>query len=861
MYIQSTQGWSTSQEGTHNFLYRSVSTVPLTTLEPFIQQLNQCKNPDIAIPELVRLGDGDIYFREPRGVRSVEDFLETAPSTSAKLFVLQQLIKLLDNLHTFVGIAHGGLHIGCLSIDSEDTLVLGGITPSMNDFEQDVISLAPLLEQFLSEPNEEDILNLLRNKPLPKMRRRIQQTLANNEWEQVVSDWEEAINQTILEESSEDFSAEDGRIETPVLPDALEIFEEVPSADMLLNPSVDSVEETAFGDIDFWNQEEDIEEIEETLPLPQSFLSDIPLSSKDTSQVSLEKVTLSQSQDTLQSFELSEVQEEDELDFFETALEDLLPEYDDYDDDELFDFDDPSEELTLTTSNTEIQETEPIGIAELSVEEELEWLSDETESFAIEDFSPDAPTEAVQQNVSFFDDYAEEESNKWLWVAGFAVVSGGVWALIPTEQVIEPLVLNEVDVPTEVNTAETLDATTPNENTFQNSPIGSMDKAFDSTSEKPTVVPVIEKKPQNKPGIKTKSESKKTPPQSSISSSEKQVNKREIATPFKKVTTEPLVNTYPKTVAELPEPKKGVAKAEPKKGVTKAETKKVVTKTKGKVIEPLIAANPIQTVQERQPLEQKVSSVEKGIKNLEITETPEVIVAQQVQAVEEVNPWNSTKESATKESSTTNTDTLPLGIEMETEQSSTEVEAVSESSKRVEERLTKELNQFSKSANLGVLEQSEIEKLSTVSATSPNFTRANAILLTQGQRSNNTGLISQSLEKILSVDSNQHIPVFLLAMAQHMFNQQDFDTARTYLVQAETNWGNTERDQLMILRAQRDNIVAHLSYIHYLETGSDDSRMQSMTQFRKVQREARRAKLLDLYERAEGKMNSLRKKS
>ena len=171
------------------------------------------------------------------------------------------------------------------------------------------------------------------------------------------------------------------------------------------------------------------------------------------------------------------------------------------------------------------------------------------------------------------------------------------------------------------------------------------------------------------------------------------------------------------------------------------------------------------------------------------------------------------------------------------------------------------MNQFSRSAHRGTLESVQIEKLSSVSPTSEAYTRANAILLTQGQRNNNNDLIGQSLEKILSIDGNQHLPVFLLAMAQHMFNQQDFETARSYLIQAETNWGNTERDQLMILRAQRDNIVAHLSYIHYLETGSDDSRMQSLTQFRKVQREARRAKLIDLYDRAETKMKSLRTRS
>ena len=85
-------------------------------------------------------------------------------------------------------------------------------------------------------------------------------------------------------------------------------------------------------------------------------------------------------------------------------------------------------------------------------------------------------------------------------------------------------------------------------------------------------------------------------------------------------------------------------------------------------------------------------------------------------------------------------------------------------------------------------------------------------------------------------------------MAQYQFNTQNIDGARDYLLQAENNWQHIQRDQLVILRAQRDNIVAHISYTAYLETGSEDSRLQSITQFRKVQREARRGKLTSMFE-------------
>ena len=166
---------------------------------------------------------------------------------------------------------------------------------------------------------------------------------------------------------------------------------------------------------------------------------------------------------------------------------------------------------------------------------------------------------------------------------------------------------------------------------------------------------------------------------------------------------------------------------------------------------------------------------------------------------------------------------------------------------------------MSTTAVQGKLSSNEIESLQSIDSTESTFTRANAIVLTHGQQSGNVELIEGSLSKILSVDANMHKPVFLLAMAQHQFNQQNLDEAREYLMQAEVNWANVERSQLTVLRAQRDNIVAHLSYISFMETGSEDSRLQSLTQFRKVQREARRAKLRSLFEQAESKMQMLQR--
>ena len=67
MKVTTNQGWSTLQEGTQHFLYRSVSSLSFARLESLVQRLQDCQNPAIAIPEIVRLANGEVYLKEPRG--------------------------------------------------------------------------------------------------------------------------------------------------------------------------------------------------------------------------------------------------------------------------------------------------------------------------------------------------------------------------------------------------------------------------------------------------------------------------------------------------------------------------------------------------------------------------------------------------------------------------------------------------------------------------------------------------------------------------------------------------------------------------------------------------------------------------
>lgn len=1070
MQTQNTHGWSTLQEGNAHYLYRPISSMGFTNLEAMIQQLQACQNKQIAVPEIVRIANGDIFLKEPRGIRSLEDFFKTDPTTRAKLFVAQQLVKLLENLHTFVGISHGGLGLHCLSIDADNKLVLGGISPTSQTPSEDIPALQALLTNIFNQPSESDTLKKIQSSSLKKMRRRIKMMLAEAAWDDVQADWSTAIDQTNIEESSEELPLDstsanaDGTLSAMVEIDSMtdpvtdstrdpiedvDIFEdELPEPVSFKLSSEQSVQDATSkqsNQTDFdWELDDDWEDVDIDGWLDPAVDSEAPDSDTENAPVTNngindnstgdnvihpetathDRVTNEDNNDESQNDDRNEDRPEDALStitpemFGEATLEDWFNEPEDTmpltksdllsatsdaieeisdfeDDDEVLLFSmkpkAPKSDSSLTHDNVDSfdEKTEIFSSPSSSnmdtptddyVESDDDMASNETLDFLLENEKDDLASlteEAQFQNIDEIDEFTVEEPSeeipaldddgdfatdifsrssllgtldipadevqstleeadmsdswfvntpkstvqstltnenpssvsntdngipKWVWAASAAVVAGGAWAALHQNDVAEPAVLideaqtkgvddidseldseldskkaqqaiaeadkdeqsaetiqmvastNTNDDELSVNSEDSVALTMPNEATTKPAPTV-------SNSTKTTRIKSAIAKPKPKQTKKVRTTAKKTAP--------KKVSTK--ASPFTSPTETEAVETT--TVKTLPTPKKKrpLPVEAPLQEKSSAQQKQ---KVEGEATpKPKQEANvqPIaQTVQE--PVPAPIEKIEK------VEQVEKVEKVEQVEKVEKVVETNNSSEQVqqdqeSQQDTTPVEDTQPTATELSTEEKAPEPNV--EDSKTepdgswgtLETPSLDTLNpisatdyrNWSSNAVQGKLNDLAIERLQSVNPEDASFTRANAILLTHAQQSGDAGLIGDSLEQLLSLDSNTHKPIYLLAMAQHQFNMQNLDGAREYLMQAELNWGNVERSQLMVLRAQRDNIVAHLSYVSFLESGSEDSRLQSLTQFRKVQREARRAKLRSLFEQAESKMQQLQR--
>ena len=1129
MKAKTTHGWNTLQEGTEHYLYRSVSTLSFAKLEALVQRLRDCQNPYIAIPEIVRLANGEVYLKEPRGIRSVEDFLGTSPSTRAKLFVVQQLLKLLENLHSFVGTAHGDLHIGCLSIGLDDKLILGGISPDNVEITGDIDSLKQLFVHFFSQPTEIEVLKSLKGSSLKKMRRAIKGLLAEDAWDDIQSDWSTAIQQTSIEESSEDLNgvgqhhlAEtdtnngndpfdfDDLDQTLDLGNPLEDLDGMPepqnisakqeleTLDALFDEFDDLDALDVFGD-ELSPQTGDIE----ALPSPMNLQEEAPLagaSEKESvgdewSDVDLDvwldevpepaKVHEVQSSTRLQSdsVDASEVSanatvtpdlfsEGFEEDWFSTN-EDTMPlnremdltsleadqqtgadleEISDFDDEddvtELFAISQGPNSHRLTSQGAELDiQAPPPGAAQVeltsrddnhnsqpvdnsetdsSTLDDVDWFNNtDTADFMLSDFELDElSTEASLQSVNEIDEFSiedddfdlddllpneaevqaasqisvdleanenlvatdifsrssiledidhdegdseagfaaeqqiygddgaditdsatnetlnvsksetvqdlddwfgpsndtsstsstsletatsesqtdEQSISKWMLVAGAVVVAGGAWATTQTRKVDTPSVrIDETQTkkspaqaenPEAVAATETKEQTAEQADSVDNDNVSTAKTTAVSANETPAVNTAVNNTAPTGRSPKTVVKKAKTT---------KAKKSAQSTTPFAKAKTSKPVQKTPKTTVQtLPTPKKSAkVVAKPESNVTApmapavdsvdttpAKSQTEQTDSAQTTVTPdAIAASLTQMVNQNPKKQPSEKPDEAATAN-----TLETVKTQPNEKSTQANPWvteevdttvtpdtpgpnteaDSVTEAVTDVSSEASTPIVDDNQAVEIEQTVSEsVVAEVNATERVLEDVVEAptpklasstLSQMSQDAVSGNLSDKALETLQKVASSDDTFTRANAIVLTHAQQSNSPELIESSLTKILSVDENTHKPIYLLAMAQYQFNQQNLDGTREYLMQAEMNWANVERTQLSVLRAQRDNIVAHLSYISFLESGSEDSRLQSLTQFRKVQREARRARLQSLFEQAESKMQKLQRK-
>jgi|GEM_PF-4154606 len=1058
MHTQNTHGWSTLQEGSEHYLYRPVSSMGFNSIESMVQALQDCQNPAIAIPEITRLANGDIYLKEPRGIRSVEDFLTNAPSTRAKLFVVQQLVKLLENLHTFVGVQHGDLHLGCLSIDTDNKLILGGITPSTANNTVDVAALQNILQNMFPAPSEADVLSQLQSTSLKKMRGSLKNLLVEDTWDEIQSDWSTAVHQTSLEESSEELPVEDNLFDdldqTMDIPAPSENFQTDPSDSGALfdldtsipvpnnfhshndtSPDLseglneglneedwENVEDGENGaddwddvDLEGWldealpepasvefssmpeptsrpvvnipefsptdtitpemfgdNFEDDwFTDLEETLPLPpKQDLADKEASRQthsDLDEVSdfeddeandLTSFSTPISDSFENSLKRTDSESTEEDPWFETdvteRLDSLLTndlennleieantqQLDDFDEFDEFDEFDPdfSEADDLISDNIDLDnptmddedfstdvfsrsslfgtldipldtldqndidiKPEQSNTVKETTPDEHDWFADTTSSV---NTMPEEP---------LIEEDAETNSGgipKWVLAASAVVVAGGAYAATQQQTISEPAVFVDEGqvkgqqqelqptptvrtttvaatdsdknlITTVAGIASTSDTTNPAVDLNPSTPQVSDTKKVSSneatssvketavTSKKTTKILGKSTSPSTKQKARSNDKNTIATP-SKLTASKKE----RAGSPFAK-SVKPTVAPTQKTsttVATLPMPKKAALPPSvvEREAVRKPAPERITTNKSSVAKQMVIKDAP--TVQQKTPIVNKSTVTTTTTDPLTVADS----LTSMVPTSDVKSSEDSTKTQTASVPSQDSTAPKPMVDKPIKETVPVETKTVQDTITSEQNELTanntepktslpkttasrKELTKLSTTAVQGKLSSNEIKSLQSIDSTESTFTRANAIVLTHGQQSGNVELIEGSLSKILSVDANMHKPVFLLAMAQHQFNQQNLDEAREYLMQAEVNWANVERSQLAILRAQRDNIVAHLSYISFMETGSEDSRLQSLTQFRKVQREARRAKLRSLFEQAESKMQMLQR--
>ena len=953
--------WNLIQDGTQQYLLRKISNTPLSNIEHFVQRLQLCKHKSIAIPELVRLADGDIYFKEKRGPKTLEQFVQTQPSTQAKLFLLHQLSRALDNLHTFVGMPHGNLTIQCISITESGDMLLGGLECNKNKQEVDTADLHKIISILLHLPEEQVLIQRLQGLQPFRVRSELQNLLADDNWEVIVSSWKNAVHQTSNEESSEDIedvemfdvsldllqqesALFDTHEESPT-PISLEKnytpkFSENKEDSDLEESAVSTTEETVaitFDDDDFGFI------LEEELPTP--------------AQITLEKTPLPTAENSKEfSVDVTEA----------VSATPSLPEL------EFDDMDDATEAIPSTSAvqlkkqrNTDIFanlfSTTNDFSNDFSIEgtEDIESIEDASaDVYSIDDIPeyqsmgeihpPTSPTPILQK-----EDIRDQYLDTWMQTPapakypqktaptffekhGFWMITGlGVvattWGIylqnnkpssITRETVSQSKeklnkVLQQTPVPqlekrqslpqeepptasveTTVVDAEvpitTPDATTPVESTTNSvvAVVSVPKEASTNTKEEPpsvvasqkienipTVSRVEEKtsptkKQQPKPTTQ-KLESKKDPGVSADSSAKKEQKKTEkpntLSVQTQKKNQEQTVykeqkenkeNTSVKTVS-TPKTTSNTNKSQNTTNKPNKATTTVVVPTNSTTVVStntdvsnlqdnyLTQSNSLQNNLDLRGADNQTMLISDSVENVfeaqPSTSSPaqtdtlpssESIVAMATQTERET-PKEKQQEPSGEKKTVTPDITEDIPVE-KTQSLDTTAQPSSKSSKTKDIVSPTNWDDVSTLAINGHIDTRTLEQIRSIEKTDPNFTRVNSIALTYGQQSNDIAVIQESLTKILSLEQNQNQPIYLLAMAQHQFNSKNFEQTREYLLQAEKNWGNVDRDHLASLRLQRDNIVAHMSYVTYMQNGKEDSRIQSLMQFRKVQRNAQK---------------------
>lgn len=872
MQFQNSLGWKTTHDGLKQYLIREVPHEQHQKIERFVSRLQTCRHKLIAVPKLIHSSNGQVLLQERRESKSLEDFLASDPPTKTKLYLLRQLSHALENLHTFVGLAHGSLHQNCISISEEGELLLGGITYNTGNLQSDRQELHNLIAIVLSKDSEKEIRKSLGGLAPFRIRNKINKLLQNESWENVVSDWKDSLRNSSPSELKT--RQETSSSENPEQP--LNLEEAFARNNINLQP-VDSSENDSFDDIDSIEQEIKVQLSNDTI-IDQDNIKPLP----PEEALSIQNKSLWQTtEDMMRVWEtdpdsLSEMQKQTKSIGRLSQTNRIRKLYKNSSS--------RNKESSISPEGTAVNRSrlqppeEVLSEADILRAETLreniqgaKTLDPENLYIDTEDIIEDIENINPKHTLDHLFQTEEQISGNVLISSGHSSPQDNVFKpdsnvdSLPSSLLKQSPANDSLLDPPEDNIeafSETFSAL-PEEHSseFESMELDSAEpesiedwaisgKQSLSSSSRPIPLSSSEK-------IELESEDESSSsfllwasiativggiallnyfPDSDASDEiedmtpsedlEKAGQHSEIIKPARKIKNS--IHLAPRSSSESTkvesQPQIAQKKLEEANLESKPAPKLTQSKPKNLVTTPSIAKtlSAKKTVSPKKKSSSKIVSPPKRAKNTFIAQPPKTSVQKSKETTDLTKRLNPKEALPVIEKTT----------QEPTSQEPTSQQPLLSSEKNSPPQL--DLRSLSKKATKGALSSKEITDLYDVEQTHPDFTKVQAILLSQAQLQKDVGLINNTLKKIFLIEDNQSNPIFLLAQAHHSFNQKDLNAAEKSLAQAEKNWSKLSAEQMPLLEYQKGMLIAHFTYVHFLQTGSENSRVQAITQFKSV---------------------------
>jgi hypothetical protein len=834
--INTKSSWITAQEDDNHYLLRWVDSSQYSSIEGFIQRLQICKHKLISIPELIRYPNGEVYLKERRGKRSLQQFLSIKPTTKAKLYLIRQISHALENLHTFVGIPHGSLSHECVSITDEGAILLGGINYISGSLSTDTVQLHDLIHIILTQSSELRIASKVLGQAPFRVRDEVNKLLLQDDWAIVMADWKKAVRTPLPEIESDDLEE--------ILDDQL---------DEKIQPVLDFIDASLYT-TQFDHHEINTEEAKTLVDISESISSKIQ-------STSLQEFSAATKENTQEEFSYEEPESSDPnlseilLDQSTiTAQLDLIA----ISDDEFANTEKIEEENFLENNFEEESSEDPL----FTHSEEDSSLSQivSTEEPSAEAFSLEEGSANQYQSEEYYSGYTEDnQSNKIIALAilGTIIGTGALYKAIQLSQTETSPVEN---IETEaVNTSSSQAMVTEkNEQASSNQANINDQTNLQSISEDVPdnrVQRINAEEVQKNNQKETKSnktkvvQSNKTKVVQSNKTKEVQSNKTKVvqsnktkvvqsnktkvvqSNKTKVVQSNKTKEVQSNKTKEVQSNKTKVVQSNKTKEVQSNKTKEVQSNKTKEVQSNKTKENPLPVMGDNNSIDSSQEQSQNVIKNVEREKQQEEQKPQEPKQKTIEDDSSQSKESTEQNIKEDNT------LDSKDVDSQKDVPDNTVQPKKPQKNKTIQANDLDLLSILaieGQVPNESIKAIQQIKRTNPIFTRANAILLTHAQQDNNKELIASSLDAIFTLDGNRNNPVYLLAKAHQQFNNKHYEHSLMYILKAENNWNSIPGHLKDSLSIQKEMLRAHLLYTDYLQKGDPSDKELATKQFQKV---------------------------